>query len=33
MDKCKNCKTKGNYDTCIRCLQKEIFKDKQGGKK
>lgn len=24
MEKCKVCETKGNYDTCIKCLQKEI---------
>ena len=26
MEKCKDCKTKGNYDTCISCLQKEVAK-------
>ena len=27
MDKCKDCKTKGDYNTCIACLQKEVSKD------
>ena len=28
MEMCQDCKTKGDYDTCIVCLQREIFKDK-----
>jgi len=26
MKECKDCQTKGDYDTCIKCLQKEIAK-------
>ena len=29
MEQCKDCKMKGNFDTCISCLTKEVIRDKQ----
>lgn len=32
MEKCKDCLTKGDYDTCISCLTQAVIKDNRGGK-
>ena len=31
MEKCKDCKTKGNYDICILCLEKEVARLRSRG--